>query len=56
MQNIQDLEKILNSELNTKIKNSLIKHDQIYLKVDEYFPGGKGKDKPGWEIFQCLGH
>ena len=35
MQNIQDLEKILNSELNTKIKNSLIKHDQIYLKVDE---------------------
>ncbi|MDC3076779.1 NADH-quinone oxidoreductase subunit C [Candidatus Pelagibacter sp.] len=35
MQNIQDLEKILNSELNTKIKNSLIKHDQIYLKVEE---------------------
>lgn len=25
-------------------------------KVDEYFPEGKGKDKPGWEIFQCLGH
>ena len=35
MQNIQDLEKILNSELNTKIKSSLIKHNQIYLKVDE---------------------
>ena len=35
MHNIQDLEKILNSELNTKIKNSLIKHGQIYLKVDE---------------------
>ena len=35
MQNIQDLEKILNSELNTKIKNSLIKHNQIYLKIDE---------------------
>jgi hypothetical protein len=25
-------------------------------KVDEYFPEGKGKKKPGWEIFQCLGH
>ena len=35
MQNIQDFEKILNSELNTKIKGSLIKHNQIYLKIDE---------------------
>ena len=35
MQNIQDLEKILNSELNTKIKSSLIKHNQICLKIDE---------------------
>ena len=35
MQNIQDLEKILNSELNTKIKSSLIKHNQIYLTIDE---------------------
>ncbi len=35
MQNIQDLEKILNSELNTKIKSSLIKHNQIYLKIDQ---------------------
>ena len=35
MQNIQDLEKILNSELNTKIKSSLIKHNQIYLKINE---------------------
>ena len=25
-------------------------------KVDEYFPEGKGENKPGWEIFQCLGH
>ena len=25
-------------------------------KVDEYFPNGKGKNKPGWEIFRCLGH
>ena len=37
MQNIQDLEKILNSELNTKIKSSLIKHNQIYLKIDEAY-------------------
>ena len=35
MQNIQDLEKILNSELNTKIKNSEIKHNQIYLRIEE---------------------
>ena len=35
MLNIQDLEKILNSELNTKIKSSLIKHNQIYLNIDE---------------------
>ena len=35
MQNIQDLEKILNSELNTKIKDSEIKHNQIYLRIEE---------------------
>ena len=35
MQNIQDLEKILNSELNTKIISSNIKHNQIYLKIEE---------------------
>ena len=35
MQNIQDLEKILNSELNTKIKDSKIKHNQIYLRIEE---------------------
>ena len=34
MQNIQDLEKILNSELNTKIKDSEIKHNQIYLRIE----------------------
>ena len=37
MQNIQDLEKILNSELNTKIKSSFIKHNQIYLKIDDEY-------------------
>ena len=35
MQHIQDLEKILNSELNTKIKDSEIKHNQIYLRIEE---------------------
>tara|TARA_B100000886_G_scaffold265603_1_gene189981 strand:+ start:212 stop:802 length:591 start_codon:yes stop_codon:yes gene_type:complete len=35
MQNIEDLEKFLNSELNTKIKSSFIKHNQIYIKIDE---------------------
>ena len=35
MQSIQDLEKFLNSELNTKIKSSKINHNQIYLKIDE---------------------
>ena len=35
MQNIEDLEKFLNSELNTKIKSSFIKHNQIYIKIDD---------------------
>ena len=35
MQNIEDLEKFLNSELNTKIKSSSIKHKQIYIKIDD---------------------
>ena len=34
MLNIEDLEKFLNSELNTKIKSSFIKHNQIYVKID----------------------
>jgi len=35
MQNIKDLEKFLNSELNTKIQSSYIKHKQIYIKIDD---------------------
>ena len=35
MQNIEDLEKYLNSELNTRIKSSFIKHNQIYIKIDD---------------------
>ena len=35
MKNLQDLEKIVNSELTTKINNSKIKHDQLYINIDE---------------------
>ena len=34
MNNLIDLEKIINSELTTKIKNSVINHDQLYLNID----------------------
>ena len=34
MKNIEDLEKLINSELTSKIKRSNIKHDQIYLFID----------------------
>ena len=33
MNSLIDLEKIINSELSTKIKSSNIKHDQIYLNI-----------------------
>jgi NADH:ubiquinone oxidoreductase 27 kD subunit len=35
MKNLENIEKIINSELTTKIKNSEIKHDQIYLSIDD---------------------
>ena len=35
MQNLIDLEKKINSELTTKINNSEIKHNQIYLETDK---------------------
>ena len=35
MNNLTDLEKKINSELGTKINTSEIKHNQIYLKIDE---------------------
>lgn len=25
-------------------------------KIEEYFPLGKGNNKDGWEIYECLGH
>ena len=34
MNNLSSLEKIINSELTTKIKSSLIKFDQIYLNIN----------------------
>ena len=34
MQNIQKLEKKINSELTTKIKTSKINHDQLYFTID----------------------
>ena len=34
MNNLNDLEKKINSELNTKIKNSEIKHNQLYLSIE----------------------
>ena len=34
MKNLEDLEKFINSELASKINNSFIKHDNIYLSID----------------------
>jgi len=35
MINLIDLEKKINSELNTKIKNTKIKHNQVYIEIDK---------------------
>ena len=35
MDSLKDLEKLINSELSTKIKGSKIKHNQIYLKISD---------------------
>ena len=35
MKNLQDLEKIINSQLTTKINNSKIKHNQLYIEIDK---------------------
>ena len=34
MKNLEDLEKFINSELTSKINNTFIKHDNIYLNID----------------------
>ena len=35
MKNLEELEKKINSELTTKIKNTEIKHNQIYIQTDK---------------------
>lgn len=35
MNTLQDLEKKINSELNTKIKSTVIKHNQLYIQIDK---------------------
>ena len=35
MKSLEDLEKKINSELNTKINNTEIKHNQIYIEIDK---------------------
>ena len=35
MKNLEDLEKKINSELNTKVNRTEIRHDQIYLEIDK---------------------
>ena len=35
MKDLKDLEKKINSELTTKINSSRIKHNQIYLNIDQ---------------------
>ena len=34
MKNLKDLEKFINSELTSKINNSYVAHDNIYLNID----------------------
>ena len=35
MNNLEDLEKKINSELTTKINNTNIKHGQLYIEIDK---------------------
>ena len=35
MNNLEDLEKKINSELTTKINNTKIKHNQLYIEIDK---------------------
>ena len=34
-ENLKKIEKIINSELTTKIQNSSIKHDELLIEIDE---------------------
>ena len=35
MKNLEDLEKKINSELTTKINNTDVKHNQLYIEIDK---------------------
>ena len=35
MNNLEDLEKKINSELTTKINSTEIKHNQLYIEIDK---------------------
>ena len=35
MNNLEDLEKKINSELTTKINSTQIKHNQLYIEIDK---------------------
>ena len=35
MKSLEELEKIINSELTSKVENSKIKHNQIYIEILE---------------------
>ncbi len=59
MQNLIDLEKKINSELTTKIKKTEIRHDQLYINIDNEDSliigcnGGLFRfSEPHWSIIQ----
>ena len=35
MKSLEDLEKKINSELTTKINNTVIKHNQLFIEIDK---------------------
>ena len=35
LEKLQTIEKLINSELSSKIKNSLIKHNELMIEIDE---------------------
>ena len=35
LEKLQTIEKSINSELSSKIQNSMIKHDELLIEVDE---------------------
>ena len=35
IENLQKLEKLINSELTSKVKNSIIEHQELLITIDE---------------------